>query len=49
MTKKVHFNHRKKTILVTDRLTPVQFHGWMLKKLQTDYPNYTLTEAYKND
>lgn len=44
----VKVNHKKKTITVFRKLNPPSFHYWMIKKLTTENPNYTVVEKFDN-
>ena len=46
--KAIKINHKKKTITVFRKLNPPSFHHWMIKKLTTENPNYTIVEEFDN-
>tara|TARA_B100001758_G_C18103178_1_gene449580 strand:+ start:526 stop:681 length:156 start_codon:yes stop_codon:yes gene_type:complete len=46
MTKKksIKLDHKKKTITITRKLNPPSFHAWMMRKVTTENPDYTIIE-----
>ena len=52
MTKRkaMKLNHKKeKTITITRRLNPPSFHAWMMNKVTTENPDYTIIEDFADE
>ena len=49
MTKKARrmkIDHKKKSITVFQKLNPPSFHAWMIRKVTTENPGYTIHEHF---
>ena len=48
MTKvrKIKIDHKKKKITVFKKLNPPSFHAWMIRKITTENPDYTIHEQF---
>ena len=46
--KAMKIDHKKKTITIFRKLNPPSFHAWMVRKITTENPDYTIVEEFDN-